>query len=305
MAELNRRPGSPGDDPTPAPDGNRGGESDRHTRPDAGPAGDQSGGRTGERSRVRGASPPVPHKAPSRWDTPHQPAPNDGSGARPNESPASDTGAGRPRARSRVRPAPRDDRTTTDTSPGAAPTAARSTEITGLQSRAATDRRDLARHQADERTDHDTADASGPGAPDDPSPPAPQANVDERADGIDRERPEDLARRRAVELQDQLPDGARGRVTMAVGVTEAAAGEQTTVIGTSEPRGYLRPGVTLNEGEVVAAGHGHAEADIVHWAEQREQKVLTVGAGRPICAPCAEEIQRVDAVAATPLKEEK
>lgn len=125
------------------------------------------------------------------------------------------------------------------------------------------------------------------------------------ADGdVDRERPEDLARRRAGELQDQLPEGARTRVTMAVGIAEAAGGDQTTVVGTSEPRGYLRPGVTLNEGEVVAPGRGHAEADIVTWAEQREQKVLTVGAGRPICTPCAEEIRRADAVPATPLKED-
>lgn len=63
-------------------------------------------------------------------------------------------------------------------------------------------------------------------------------------------------------IEDQLPEGARTRVTMAVGIAEAAGGGQTTVIGTSEPRGYLRPGVTLNEGEVVAPGRGHAEADI-------------------------------------------
>ena len=142
--------------------------------------------------------------------------------------------------------------------------------------------------------------AAGYEPPDKTSAPRPH----EADGGIDRERPDELAKRRANELQEQLPEGARGRVTMAVGITEATGGEQTTVVGTSEPRGYLRPGVTLNEGEVIAPGRGHAEADIVHWAEQREHKVLTVGAGRPICPPCAEHIRRVDAEPATPLKED-
>lgn len=136
----------------------------------------------------------------------------------------------------------------------------------------------------------------------------PPADAPEAADGAeatDYERPEDLAARRARELQEQLPEKSRGRVTMAVGIVEAADGQRTSVVGTSEPHGYLRPGVSLEEGEVVAPGNGHAETDIIDWAEQRERSVLTIGAGRPICAACASEIRRVDAQPATRLKEEK
>lgn len=121
----------------------------------------------------------------------------------------------------------------------------------------------------------------------------------------DYESPEQLVARRAAELQEQLPEKSRGRVTMAVGIVEADNGDKTTVVGTSEPRGYLRPGVSLEKGEIVAPGNGHAETDIIDWAEHREQRVITIGAGRPICPPCAGEIRRVDAQPATRLKEEK
>jgi hypothetical protein len=120
----------------------------------------------------------------------------------------------------------------------------------------------------------------------------------------DYESPEQVVARRAGELQEQLPEKSRGRVTMAVGIVDDN-GTKTTIVGTSEPRGYLRPGVSLEKGEVVAPGNGHAETDIIDWAEQRERSVITIGAGRPICPTCAEEIRRVDAQPATRLKEEK
>lgn len=50
-------------------------------------------------------------------------------------------------------------------------------------------------------------------------------------------------------------------------------------MSTREPRGYLRPGVTLNLGEIVVAGAGHAEADIVNWATQDGYTVQPIGAG--------------------------
>lgn len=70
-------------------------------------------------------------------------------------------------------------------------------------------------------------------------------------------------RSRADELQSALPEGARGRVTMGVGVGRDAQGNLRTVVGTSERRGYLRPGVSLRDGEELARGFGHAEDDIV------------------------------------------
>lgn len=49
-------------------------------------------------------------------------------------------------------------------------------------------------------------------------------------------------------------------------------------MSTRAPRGYLRPGVTLNLGEIVVAGTGHAEADIVNWAAQDGYTVQPIGA---------------------------
>jgi filamentous hemagglutinin len=107
---------------------------------------------------------------------------------------------------------------------------------------------------------------------------------------------------RASQLQSELPAGSQGRVTMGVGVLQDANGNQITVVSTSEPNGYLRPGVTLNPGEVVVPGTGHAEADIVNWAAQNGYTVETIGAGRPICPSCASALSGANAVPATPLK---
>jgi len=53
---------------------------------------------------------------------------------------------------------------------------------------------------------------------------------------------------------------------MGVAVVEDANGVRSVLVSTSEPRGYLRPGVSLQEGEKVVVGTGHAEADIVSYA---------------------------------------
>lgn len=53
----------------------------------------------------------------------------------------------------------------------------------------------------------------------------------------------------AAQLKSELPAGSQDRVTMGVGVLQDANGNQMTVISTSEPNGYLRPGMTLNPGE--------------------------------------------------------
>jgi len=59
------------------------------------------------------------------------------------------------------------------------------------------------------------------------------------------------------------------------------------LIGTSEPRGYLRTGVNLNPGETIVPGVGHAEADIVNFAQRNWLRLLEVGATRSICPSCA------------------
>ena len=107
---------------------------------------------------------------------------------------------------------------------------------------------------------------------------------------------------RAAQLQSEIPANSQGYVTMGVGVLEDANGNQIIAVSTSEARGYLRPGVTLNPGEVLVPGTGHAEADIVNWAAQNGYTVRTVGAGRPICPSCASAISGANGVPATSLK---
>lgn len=79
-------------------------------------------------------------------------------------------------------------------------------------------------------------------------------------------------------------------------------GVQRALIGTSEPRGYLRPGVTLKLGETLVPGLGHVEADIVNFAQQNGLRLLDVGATRPICPSCAALIEGAGAKTVTPLK---
>jgi filamentous hemagglutinin len=89
---------------------------------------------------------------------------------------------------------------------------------------------------------------------------------------------------------------------MSVGVVEDANGARSVLIGTSEPRGYLRPGVTLNSGERVVPGMGHAEADIANFVKANNMKLIDIGATRPVCVPCVNTISPTGANVSTPLK---
>ncbi|MEH2500321.1 hypothetical protein V1294_006800 [Bradyrhizobium sp. AZCC 1678] len=89
---------------------------------------------------------------------------------------------------------------------------------------------------------------------------------------------------------------------MGVGLAEDANGVRQVLIGTSEPMGYLRPGVTLRPGETLASGLGHAEEDIVNFAQKNGLNLLEVGATRPICSSCASLITGAGATPVTPLK---
>ncbi|MBK8208246.1 MAG: RHS repeat-associated core domain-containing protein [Planctomycetes bacterium] len=95
---------------------------------------------------------------------------------------------------------------------------------------------------------------------------------------------------RVSELNRALPAGSRGRVTMAVGVVEAPNGLRSVLVGTSEPRGYLRPGVELKPGEFVVPGTGHAEANIVAHANRCGFRVISIGATKRVCPNCQEVI---------------
>ncbi len=107
---------------------------------------------------------------------------------------------------------------------------------------------------------------------------------------------------RVTELRAALPSAQQGRITMGVGLAEDVGGAPRVLIGTSEPRGYLRPGVLLKPGETLAPGLGHAEADIVNFTQQHGLRLLEVGATRPICPSCAAVIEGAGATPVTPLK---
>lgn len=111
-----------------------------------------------------------------------------------------------------------------------------------------------------------------------------------------------LAERRSTQLQAALPERSRGRVTMGVGVGRDEAGNLRTVVSTSERRGYLRPGVTLEPGEELATDDGHAEPSGIEYMHEHGITPITVGAGRPICENCAQSIKDAAAAPATELK---
>jgi len=118
---------------------------------------------------------------------------------------------------------------------------------------------------------------------------AVNAGAGAAGDGVDAASEASVAAR-AADLQGMLPAGSAGRVTMAVGYARDAQGGLVKLVATSEPRGYLRPGVTLNDGEIMVSGTGHAEQDIVAYAQARGWEIVTVAAGRPICPPCVDAI---------------
>jgi RHS repeat-associated protein len=96
---------------------------------------------------------------------------------------------------------------------------------------------------------------------------------------------------RAMELQRQLPAGSSGRVTMGVGQGTDATGAVRTIVGTSEPGGYLRPGVLLQDGEDLAQGLGHAEKQIIDYMKAMGIQPSGVAAGRPMCSACVQIVE--------------
>lgn len=103
-------------------------------------------------------------------------------------------------------------------------------------------------------------------------------------------------------MVSQIPANSQGRITTGVAVVEDANGVRSVLVSTSEPRGYLRPGVTLQPGETVIAGTGHAEADIVSFDNANGLKIVDIGATRPVCASCQNVIRPTGANISTPLK---
>lgn len=116
--------------------------------------------------------------------------------------------------------------------------------------------------------------------------------------------PSQVVQSRVDALQNAIPANSQGRITMGAAVLQDANGNQFVAISTSEDSGYLRPGVrnVLQPGDVVVPGTGHAEADIVSYANQNGLKVVDIGATRPVCLSCQAKIAPTGANISTPLK---
>jgi filamentous hemagglutinin len=89
---------------------------------------------------------------------------------------------------------------------------------------------------------------------------------------------------------------------MAVAVAEDPSGLRRVLVATSEPRGYLRPGVILKPGETIVGGAAHAEADIIAYAQANNLAVVEIGATRPVCVPCQDLIDPTGAKTLTPVQ---
>ncbi|MCE4538546.1 hypothetical protein LXT12_14940 [Pelomonas sp. P7] len=105
---------------------------------------------------------------------------------------------------------------------------------------------------------------------------------------------------RAEQLRSLIPDNRY--ITLGAAYAETATGEPIILIGTNEPRGYLRPGFDLNPWETMVPGRGHAEADIANFSNLNGLRLGPVGATRPICAGCAGAIDGAGGYPVTPLK---
>ncbi len=117
----------------------------------------------------------------------------------------------------------------------------------------------------------------------------------------------DLASARALALKAALPASLQGRITMAVGVAEDEEGNLHVLIGTSEKRQavpYIRKPVQplIQPSDIVVPGTGHAEVNVVKYAQAHDWKILAVAATRKVCPACVGVIEGAGAVVASERK---
>ncbi|MBX9721734.1 MAG: hypothetical protein K2X81_10090 [Candidatus Obscuribacterales bacterium] len=125
------------------------------------------------------------------------------------------------------------------------------------------------------------------------------------ADHIIYDNPSQAVIDRIEELRDQIPEPQRDYITLAVGAArENPVDNRYYVLGTSEPKGYLRHGVKPKLYEIVVCckTKAHAEITVIAFVVQENWILLTIGATRPICNDCRDAIQHVGAEPVTPLR---
>lgn len=121
--------------------------------------------------------------------------------------------------------------------------------------------------------------------------------------------PDKLIEERIEELKEQIPAKSQGfGTTMSAAVAEDEKGKRYVLISTNEKGNHLRKGVETNNGETLVDGvdEDHAEMKIKQYAEQRELKLISIGATRPICDdPCQKALDETGTSYATELKSAK
>jgi hypothetical protein len=106
------------------------------------------------------------------------------------------------------------------------------------------------------------------------------------------ENPSFLVERRVSELYSEIPAASRTRITMGVAVVEDINGQRKILVSTSEPSGYIRPGVKIQNDEIMVKGYKgtHAEIDILDFADKNNLKIISLGSTREPCSSCSEEL---------------
>jgi len=95
---------------------------------------------------------------------------------------------------------------------------------------------------------------------------------------------------RAEELHELIEDERKKRnTTTAVGDTST----DISIIGTNEIylRSEIRRGLLPHEIIAKSKPGNHAEENILETAAERNLKIVTIGASRPICLDCEEKIK--------------
>lgn len=90
-----------------------------------------------------------------------------------------------------------------------------------------------------------------------------------------------MLRARAAVLTATQPPEVAPWLRVAVGLGADANGRRTVIIGTSEPAGYLRPGVVPEPHEVVVGDGRAPELAILGYLRERDLTPLAVCAGTP------------------------
>jgi RHS repeat-associated protein len=108
---------------------------------------------------------------------------------------------------------------------------------------------------------------------------------------------------RAKQIHGALDPIAQTKRTTAVAHTINGSGNTVYVVGSSSNALTPAQRAVLKPGEVAATGSGHAERTVINHAKRSNQRVTSVGASRPICPTCEDEIRRAGGTPGSPTRQ--